>query len=370
MRRILRLSFFLCVWLCVMSVVVSSSFVARPARYWTKSSRWLASVVPTTTATEIQHTNKDDDDEPNELFVRQKPPRITMPAALSPSSIQTFRDCPQSFLFQYIYKIKQPTNTALATGTFCHAALEQVFALAPADRTLPNLQNLFRKSWAQKRLEDNYRHLFETNPDQRDVKAEIAWGQYSLSLLEQYWQYEDASQVERPNPVQREVWVRSQIPNGTTSSFLVRGIVDRFDMVRDENDTKHVVLRLLDYKTGKAPQLKYSPAMNQKIQDEAFEQLKIYALLYKGELPLRYLRLLFLTSHEQRAVAMDLDLGATQPERDQVLQDVQEGLVQVWNEISALVAQNDPILWKGCQRSFCYCHTCRPTFVAGSVWAP
>ncbi len=299
--------------------------------------------------------------------LRQEPLAITMPTALSPSSIQTFRDCPQSFLFQYIYKLKQPTNTALTTGTLCHAALEQIFDLPAEDRTLPNLHNLFRKQWAQKRLHDDYRHLFHTE-QQHNIDAEIAWGQYSLSLLEQYYQYEDPSQVERPNPLQREVWVRSQIPLQKEESFVVRGIVDRFDMVRDSHN--NIVLRLLDYKTGKAPQLKYSPAMNQKIRDEAFEQLKIYALLYQGELPLRYLRLLFLTSHEQKAVAMDLDLGATHEERLEQLQPVQQGLVEVYQQIRALVELQDPTAWKGCDRSFCYCHTCRPNFVAGSVWAP
>lgn len=358
-----------------MRCIVASNGSGSSSAFDFTVKRW-SSVA--TTEDDLFHTHDDTQDKKQQqprLVVPQLP--IVMPTALSPSSIQTFRDCPQSFLFQYIYKIKQPTNTALATGTLCHTALEQIFALAPHDRTLENLQNLFRKGWSQKRLSDEYRHLFEgTTAAERNLEAEIAWGKYSLSLLENYWQYEDPSQVERPNPMQREVWVRSQIPNATSkesssssSSFMVRGIVDRFDMVRDEN--KNIVLRLLDYKTGKAPQLKYSPAMNQKIQDEAFEQLKIYALLYKGELPLRYLRLLFLTSHDHRgAVAMDLDLGATQEERDQVLRGVQQGLVQVWNDISELVALQDPNVWKGCDRSFCYCHTCRPTFVAGSVWAP
>lgn len=325
----------------------------------TFTKRFFASIAADT---EILNSRENDE----ELLLPEQF-SIEMPAALSPSSIKAFRDCPQSFLFQYIYKIRQPTNQALATGTFCHSALEQVFELPPEDRTLPNLQNLFRKCWAQKRLADEYRHLFEED-NQRNVDAEIAWGKYSLSLLENYWKYEDPSTVQRPNPVQREVWVRSQIPNGKDSSFLVRGIVDRFDMVRDEQ--KNVALRLLDYKTGKAPDLKYSPAMNQKIRDEAFEQLKIYALLYKGELPLRFLRLLFLTSQQSRAVAMDLDLGATKEERDEVLRDVEQGLVEVWNDIAKLVAMQDPKAWTGCNRSFCFCHTCRPTFVPGSVWEP
>ena len=38
---------------------------------------------------------------------------IPHPKHLSPSSAMAFKECPQSFLFQYLYKIKQPTNHVL-----------------------------------------------------------------------------------------------------------------------------------------------------------------------------------------------------------------------------------------------------------------
>lgn len=352
--------------------------------------------------------------------------------SLSPSSILEFQKCPQSFLFQYIYKIKQPANAALAKGSMCHAALEQVFDLAPADRTLVNLQNLYRKHWSQNRLSKLYRPLFETTAAgdtdtttggttgttttttttaERDLPAERAWGQQGLQLLENYVAHEDPRTVPRPNPVQREQWVKAQLPvesatgvtgytvpraagqqqqrpddqPGPPESFLVRGIVDRLDLVKDPV-TKSVALRIVDYKTGKAPNLKYSAAMNEQIANEAFFQLKIYALLIRetglgksntgtststtAAMDLRWLRLFYLTSEQGPAAFMDMDLGATAAERDRLLQDVHADLAATWTAIGELVSKQDPMLFVGCDRSFCYCHKCRPKFVPGTVWEP
>jgi PD-(D/E)XK nuclease superfamily len=230
-------------------------------------------------------------------------------------------------------------------------------------------------------------------------------------------------------------------------TFLVRGIIDRLDMIHapsvtassttssSNNDSSSrrrrdssVVLRLVDYKTGKAPHLKYSHAMNMKIIHEAFYQLKIYALLWRQQqqlqlqqqqatlcstsdpygdaslnstllsttpvdtgIDLRFLRLFFLTStpkdlpnvHEHNSAGgssgcsnmgpakfLDMDLGETPEQRDHVLQQVHVDLSRIWNEIVELVSLQDAKAWKGCTRSFCYCHTCRARFVPGTVWEP
>jgi len=69
---------------------------------------------------------------------------IPFPKHLSPSSAMAFKECPQSFLFQYLYNIKQPTNHVLAKGSMCHSALEHIFDLDPKDRTIDNLHNMLR----------------------------------------------------------------------------------------------------------------------------------------------------------------------------------------------------------------------------------
>mmetsp|Transcript_16270 Transcript_16270/g.45038 ORF Transcript_16270/g.45038 Transcript_16270/m.45038 type:complete len:418 (+) Transcript_16270:211-1464(+) len=324
---------------------------------------------------------------------------IPHPKHLSPSSAMAFKECPQSFLFQYLYKIKQPTNKILAKGTMCHSALEHIFDLDPNDRTLENLQNMLRVEWAENRLEEEYRFLFEEAVDtddagiRRDIEAEKEWGQSALRLLENYYQSEDPRTIQRPNPHKREVWVSADLAVdsklGVTSAsestpsaaaapetFKVRGIIDRLDIVKES--PRSVALKVIDYKSGKAPHLKYSPAMNQKIFREKFYQLKIYALLMREKthasandrdsMDLRYLKLHFLDSVEGSAKPWEMDLGATQEIRDQELQRVHQDLSQIWRDIGALVKTQDPKAFVHCDRSFCFCHVCRDRFVPGTVW--
>jgi RecB family exonuclease len=319
---------------------------------------------------------------------------IPYPKALSPSAVMEFKKCPQSFLFQYLYKLKQPTSLALAKGSMCHEALEKVFDLEPQDRTLLHLQNLLRVSWGDRRLSDAYRFLFETDSGDRDIDAERTWGQSALKLLENYYQIEDPKTIDRGNPLKREIWLNAHLTvdptygtsaagggaspsKGTTPTFHVRGIVDRLDMVRVS--PRQVAMRIVDYKTGKAPNLKYSKPVNDRIMEEAFYQLKIYALLLREKgagaaqpkgMDLRLLRLLFLTSEQGRAQNLDFDLGETQEQRDMVLQEVHQDLSNVWTEITELVSHQDPKAFVGCDRSFCYCHKCRERFVPDSVWEP
>lgn len=325
----------------------------------------------------------DDDHEDTSTPDLLLPPPIPPPKSLSPSSIMEFQKCPQSFLFQYLWGMRQPTSPILAKGTMCHSALEQVFDLQPSDRTLQNLQNLFRREWAKQRVKDGYKDLFDND----DTTVEREWGLEGLQLLENYMQLEDPSLVERPNPMQREIWVRSNLTLPSSEhydSFLVRGIIDRLDMVQmNQENNKGVFLRIVDYKSGKAPHFKYSAAMNAKIAEESFFQLKIYALLLRESsrkkqsnntsaagLDVRILRLLHLTSVSGEGQYLDYDLGATAKERTAILDDVHDTLVQVWTDILALVAQQDATQFVGCDRSFCYCHKCRPNFIKGTVWEP
>jgi PD-(D/E)XK nuclease superfamily len=160
-------------------------------------------------------------------------------------------------------------------------------------------------------------------------------------------------------------------------SFHVRGIVDRLDMYKTPEDG-HPALRIVDYKSGKAPNLKYSAAMNEKIVTEAFYQLKIYALLLREKnadqelegIELRMLRLLFLTSESGPGQYLDLDMGASREERDALLNEIHVDLADVWTKINALVATQDPKAFLGCDRSFCYCHQCRPRFMPKTLWEP
>mmetsp|Transcript_38056 Transcript_38056/g.38408 ORF Transcript_38056/g.38408 Transcript_38056/m.38408 type:complete len:203 (-) Transcript_38056:61-669(-) len=170
--------------------------------------------------------------------------------------------------------------------------------------------------------------------------------------------------------------------NECNDTFLVRGIIDRIDMEQflTDNTETTIGLRIIDYKSGKAPQFKYTSKVNERIADETFWQLKIYALLlremmrsnkanYLPKIDVRMLRLMYLTSHKNdEAVFLDMDLGASKEERDMVLDKVHEELSAIWTEIQELVSMRDPKVFVHCDRSFCFCHKLRPKFRSGTVW--
>jgi hypothetical protein len=328
----------------------------------------------------------DDQAEKDELYTARDF-NITIPKILSPSALKEYENCPQSFFFQYILKLKQPTNLALAKGSMCHAALEDFLGLDVHDRNLTVLHNLYRKHWAQHRGTDTYKSLFDTVP------AEVAWGRAGLACLSRYYRSEPI--VPAPNPVQRETWVRAALAENIT----VRGIVDRLDLVRDDDNDSDahessppatpprrrpqasgggrkgdVVLRLLDYKTGKAPDLKYSPAMNAKIEREAWDQLVLYSLLLRESknTPIRFLRLVYLGGDDD---GEGDDAGTATiwnkrlEQRD--MDDMKIKVLKLWSEIVEKLSADDPfVAFQGCHRSFCYCHQCRTKFAPHVVWQP
>ena len=272
----------------------------------------------------------------------------------------------------------------------------------------------------------------------RDLDAERKWGTEALELLQNYYELEDPRNVLFPNPYRREMWITAKLAvdpsQGTTfrgvsinknnnnnimvgssnntycnsleeidsnieknnksvtkgenqgASFLVRGIIDRLDYVRLQDG--QIVLRLIDYKTSKSPNFKYSKAMNVKIAEESFWQLKVYALLLRESLGglrnkdtsvvaagkdgtsanVRFLRLMYLTSDNGKAQYIDMDLGRTAEQRDEILSMIHSDLSKVWAQIYSLVQLQDAKVFHHCDRPFCFCHRVRPYLKPESVW--
>ena len=57
------------------------------------------------------------------------------PSYLSPSSIGTYRDCPQKFKLSRIDKIAEPPSWAMHVGSFVHEVLEHLYQAPAEDRT-------------------------------------------------------------------------------------------------------------------------------------------------------------------------------------------------------------------------------------------
>src|SRR3954454_15945447 len=61
---------------------------------------------------------------------------LELPTSLSPSKVSTFTDCALAFRFSSIDRLPEPPSAPATKGTLVHAALERLFLLPPAERTV------------------------------------------------------------------------------------------------------------------------------------------------------------------------------------------------------------------------------------------
>jgi putative RecB family exonuclease len=205
--------------------------------------------------------------------------------ALSPSRAADFKQCPLLYRFRAIDRLPEPSSTAQVRGSVVHAALEQLYAL-PADQRGPaTAMSLVDPAWerlvaAQPDLADAF------EPELRAVLLDEA-----RALLSGYYRLEDPTRFEPQSCEQR---VEVELEDGT----LLRGFVDRIDVAPTGE------LRIVDYKTGKAP-----PEARALAEFKAMFQMKFYAvalLRSRGVLPAR-LRLLYLSDGTVLDYSPDLD---------------------------------------------------------------
>lgn len=192
-------------------------------------------------------------------------PRISgsFDPALSASRAKEYLKCPLQFRLHVVDRIKEPPTRATAAGTLVHSVLEKLFDVAQADRNEDTAMGLFDQEWAAtKDSLDDVVAMFD------DEAALDQWINETRDVVRGYFTLENPQRLE---PVAREKRVDAYTHDGVR----LRGFIDRID----RNPAGE--LRVVDYKTGKAP----SP----RFQDEALFQMRFYALLLKltDRMPLR-----------------------------------------------------------------------------------
>lgn len=192
-------------------------------------------------------------------------PRISgsFDPALSASRAKEYLKCPLQYRLHVVDRIKEPPTRATAAGTLVHSVLEKLFDVAQADRNEDTAMGLFDQEWAATReSSDDVVAMFD------DEAALDQWINETRDVVRGYFTLENPQRLE---PVAREKRVDAYTHDGVR----LRGFIDRID----RNPAGE--LRVVDYKTGKAP----SP----RFQDEALFQMRFYALLLKltDRMPLR-----------------------------------------------------------------------------------
>jgi len=194
-----------------------------------------------------------------------------MVAALSPSRASDFMQCPLLYRFRVIDKLPSAPSAPAARGTLVHSVLERLFDLPADGRTIEAAATMVAPQW-QAMLE-NEPELSEL-VDESDPAALAGWFGGAVALIEKWFTLEDPTRLE---PKERELYVEADL-----DGLTLRGYVDRLDL------TATGEMRVVDYKTGKAPL--------EQFEAKAWFQMKFYGLVLwrlHGQVP-RMLQLVYL----------------------------------------------------------------------------
>ncbi|KMO82354.1 recombinase RecB [Mycolicibacterium chubuense] len=229
--------------------------------------------------------------------------------ALSPSRASDFKQCPLLYRFRAIDRLPEPSSTAQVRGSVVHAALEQLYLLPAPERIPETALSLAAPAW-ERVVAEKPSLADEITPDLRATLLEEA-----RVLLSGYYRLEDPT---RFDPQACEQRVEVELTDGT----LLRGFVDRIDVAPTGE------LRVVDYKTGKAP-----PEARALAEFKAMFQMKFYAvalLRSRGVLPAR-LRLIYLADSQVLDYTPDID----------ELLRFEKTLMAIWSAIRAAGATGD-----------------------------
>lgn len=191
-------------------------------------------------------------------------------AALSASRAGDYQQCPLRFRLRAVDQVPEPPSTAALGGTLVHAVLDHLFDLPAAERSPESAVALVEPQWAGLLAQNpEYLRLFSSSADLE------AWLAGVRALVTAYFNLEDPRRLE---PAARERFIEVELGSG----LLLRGFVDRIDVAPGG------ALRVVDYKSGKAPPPRFT-------QDALF-QMRFYALMLwrlEGVVPAR-LQLIYL----------------------------------------------------------------------------
>ena len=207
---------------------------------------------------------------------------VARSGSLSPTRAADFKVCPLLYRFRSVDRLPQTPSSAAVRGTVVHRALEQVFDVPAARRTLEHATSLLSPALAEviagrPEVAELFRPPADAAADSGpgsgsgsgSAEPTARWLAEAERLVGRWFELEDPTRLE---PDGREVFVEHRV----AEDLVLRGIVDRIDVAPDGR------IRIVDYKTGRAP----SEAFEQK----ALFQMKFYALLLwrtRGRVPTR-----------------------------------------------------------------------------------
>ncbi|MFC1753899.1 RecB family exonuclease [Thermoproteota archaeon] len=188
----------------------------------------------------------------------------------SPSSINTYKQCPRKYFYQYIRKLPTFPNIHTVRGNIVHSALEKFFDIDPASldplKYMPELaaflSNLFDACWRKKANELEKVTCSEEQERKFYDESKMMLGNWlnaffdDLKLKMHEKSFIDAFNEVKPTEMEEKY---------ESKEYSVRGYIDAVSKIDG-------ITTLIDYKTSKP---------KDRMPPDYRLQLAIYALMYK-----------------------------------------------------------------------------------------
>src|SRR5229473_944092 len=183
-------------------------------------------------------------------------PPSSEPLELHPSAVQSYRSCPQRYLFSSLWSLQEGPKATLTFGRVMHGTIRRMMAECKKGNRLPfdEVQRIFETEWSVMGFEDKYQE-----------------GEYKKDGLEQLRAFHQAV-LEQPLLV-LELEKNFELP--VENNVILKGRIDQVNSLGRVDRSAAIKtndVEIVDYKTGKAK--KDSDAQKDL-------QLSIYAIAAK-----------------------------------------------------------------------------------------
>ncbi|MEY3408129.1 MAG: hypothetical protein RL038_1190 [Actinomycetota bacterium] len=184
---------------------------------------------------------------------------------LSASRLNQFESCSLAFRFKYIDKLPEPPGAAAFRGSVVHLALEHLYGLPAAERTMAKAEEFVSPAF-EELLKAEPANAVAVNPNLPWPSAEYELAEAEKSEFIEICKgfVRNYFKVENPSTLSPKA-VEYKVAGSTKAGHKIMGYIDRLE------ESESGLIRISDYKTGATP--------NPRFRDKAWFQLQIYALL-------------------------------------------------------------------------------------------
>jgi ATP-dependent exoDNAse (exonuclease V) beta subunit len=154
-------------------------------------------------------------------------PPSSEPLELHPSAVQSYRSCPQRYLFSSLWSLQEGPKATLTFGRVMHGTIRRMMAEIKKGNRLPfdEVQRIFETEWSAVGFEDDYQE-----------------GEYKKDGLEQLRSFHQDA-LEHPSLV-LELEKTFALP--VENNVILKGRIDQINSLGNKRDVE-----IVDYKTGK-----------------------------------------------------------------------------------------------------------------------